>query len=280
MRREAATATHEGLTRKHVCELLEVVRSSTYREPQPRAVHEADERRMGKIDRIHLAHPEYGARKVARELTKAEMPTSRSVAIRLMRQMNVRALCQKPSLSAPSKRSKKFPYLLHGKPILFPNQVWSTDITYVQIGGRHMYLTAVIDWYSRYIVGWRLSDTMRACEVCACARSAFSAHGTPACMNSDQGSIFGSDDYVSLLEGKGIRQSMDGKARWRDNVLIERWFRTLKSECLRNSEYGTPRELEAIISKFVDYYNNERIHQSLDYDVPADWYADGFPKAA
>jgi putative transposase len=143
-----------------------------------------------------------------------------------------------------------------------------------------MYLTAVIDWYSRYTVGWRLSDTMRACEVCACARSAFSAHGTPACMNSDQGSIFGSDDYVSLLKGKGIRQSMDGKARWRDNVLIERWFRTLKSECLRNLEYGTPRELEAIISKFVDYYNNERIHQSLDYDVPADWYADGFPVAA
>jgi putative transposase len=121
---------------------------------------------------------------------------------------------------------------------------------------------------------------MRACEVCACARSAFSAHGTPACMNSDQGSVFGSDDYVGLLAGEGIRQSMDGKARWRDNVIMERWFRTLKSECLRNSEYETPRELEAIISKFVSYYNNERIHQSLGYDVPADWYAGGFPEAA
>jgi putative transposase len=240
----------------------------------------ADERRMGKIDRIHLAHPEYGARKVARELTEAEMPTSRSVARRLMRQMNVRACCPRPSLSAPSKHSKRFPYLLHGKSILFPNQVWSTDITYVQIGRRHMYLTAVIDWHSRYVVGWRLSDTMRACEVCACARSAFSAHGTPACMNSDQGSVFGSDDYVGLLAGEGIRQSMDGKARWRDNVIMERWFRTLKSECLRNSEYETPRELESIIARFVTYYNNERIHQSLGYDVPADWYAGGFPEAA
>ena len=280
MRREAAVSARSGLCRRRTCELLHVIRSSTYREPQPRTIHEADERRMAKIDRIHLAHPEYGARKVARELTKAEMPTTSSAAGRLMRQMNVRALCQKPSLSAPSKRSKRFPYLLHGKPVLFPNQVWSTDITYVQIGRRHMYLTAVIDWVSRYVVGWRLSDTMRACEVVRCAESAFSAHGTPACMNSDQGSVFGSDEYVLLLQDKDIRQSMDGKARWRDNVLMERWFRTLTSECLRNSEYETPRELETIISRFVTYYNNERIHQSLDYDVPADWYADGFPKAA
>ena len=99
-------------------------------------------------------------------------------------------------------------------------------------------------------------------------------------MNSDQGSVFGSDDYVGLLAGEGIRQSMDGKARWRDNVLMERWFRTLKSECLRNTEYETPRELETIIARFVTYYNNERIHQSLGYDVPADWYAGGFPEAA
>ena len=194
--------------------------------------------------------------------------------------MNVRALCPQPSLSAPSKHSKRFPYLLKGKSILFPNQVCSTDITYVQIGRRHMYLTAVIDWYSRYIVGWRLSDTMRACEVVKCAGEVFEAHGTPAIMNSDQGSVFGSDEYVNLLADENIRQSMDGKARWRDNVLMERWFRTLKSECLRNTEYETPRELETIIARFVTYYNNERIHQSLGYDVPADWYADGSPVAA
>lgn len=162
----------------------------------------------------------------------------------------------------------------------FPNQVWSLDVTCVQLGGRHMYLTAIIDWHSRHIVGWRLSDTMRACEVVACAREAFARWGTPGVMNSDQGGVFGSDECVSLLAGLGIPQGMDGKARWADNVRIERWFRTLKSERLRNAEYSTPRELEMEIAGFVEYYNNERIHQSLGYETPASWYCGGFLMAA
>lgn len=197
-----------------------------------------------------------------------------------MRGMGIESTAPMPSLSRPSKESKRFPYLLRGKPVLFPNQVWSLDITYVQLGGRHMYLTAIIDWHSRYIVGWRLSDTMRAREVVACAREAFARWGTPGVMNSDQGSVFGSDEYVSLLAGLGIPQSMDGKARWADNVRIERWFRTLKSERLRNAEYSTPRELEMEIAGFVEYYNNERIHQSLGYETPASWYCGGFLMAA
>ncbi|MEE6148043.1 DDE-type integrase/transposase/recombinase [Olsenella sp. YH-ols2223] len=111
----------------------------------------------------------------------------------------------------------------------FPNQVWSTDVTYVQIGGRHMYLTAVIDWYSRYIVSWRLSDTMRAREVVACARNAFEARGTPSVMNSDQVSVFGSEEYVTLLESRHVAQSMDGRARWRDNVLMEVTYNSLRT---------------------------------------------------
>ena len=112
---------------------------------------------------------------------------------------------------------------------------------------------------------------MRACEVVACSEAAHRGHGTPAVQNSDQGSVFSSDEYVSLVRPRGIRQSMDGRRRWADNVIVERWFRTPESECLRNSEYETPARLRAIIARFVDQYNNERVHQSLGYETPAQW---------
>lgn len=230
---------------------------------------------MAKIDGIHADNPAYGARKIARQLRKDGEDVTRWHVTSLMHEMNIRPCCPLPSLSKPSKRSKRFPYLLKGKKILFPNQVWSTDITYVQIGGHHMYLTAVIDWHSRYIVGWRLSDTMRAEDVVRCVRRAFAEHGTPSVMNSDQGSVFGSDVYVSLLASNRVTQSMDGRARWRDNVLMERWFRTLKSEWLRTHEYSKPKELGRLVAEFVGYYNDARIHQSLGYDTPASWYYAG-----
>ena len=125
--------------------------------------------------------------------------------------MGIRPCCPPPSLSAPSEASRRFPYLLRGKVVRFPNQVWFTDITYVQIGGRHTCLTAVIDWHGRYIVSWRLSDTMRAREVVGYARDAFASHGTPGVMNGDQGSVFGSEEYVSLLASGRVAQSMDGR---------------------------------------------------------------------
>ena len=181
-----------------------------------------DERLAALVDREHVAHPAFGARKIARALREAgEQRATRWRVTRLMGLMGIRPCCPLPSLSAPSKASGRFPYLLRDKVVRFPNQVWSTDTAYVQIGARHMYLTAVIDWYSRYIVSWRLSDTMRACEVVACARDAFEAHGTPSVMNSDQGSVFDSGEYVSLLASEHVAQSMDGRARWRDNVLME-----------------------------------------------------------
>ena len=188
--------------------------------------------------------------------------------------------CPLPSLSAPARESRRFPYLLKGRSILFPNQAWPADIAYVQIGGKHMYLTAIIDWLGRYIVSWRLSDTMRAQEVAACAEQAFRDHGTPSVMNSDQGSVSGSEEYVSLLASRGISQSMDGRARWRGSVLMERWFRTLRSECLRQTEYSTPQELRDTIAEFVEFYNSRRIHQSLGYDTPEEWYMSGIAEAA
>ncbi|SDC68845.1 putative transposase [Parafannyhessea umbonata] len=259
-----------------------MARASTYyqpKEPEEKASDE-DERLMAEIDKIHVGCPAYGARKIARVLKGQGFDATRWHVGRLMAEMNVRPCCPLPSLSAPSKHSRQFPYLLKGKKISFPNQAWSTDITYVQIGGRHMYLTAVIDWYSRYIVSFRLSDTMQAKEVVRCVKDAFRRHGRPSILNSDQGSVFGSDEYVELLKGAHVIQSMDGKSRWRDNVLMERWFRTLKSECLRTTEYSTPKQLERIISDFVSYYNDERIRQSLDYETPASWYFSGINQKA
>lgn len=143
-----------------------------------------------------------------------------------------------------------------------------------------MYLTAIIDWYSRHVVGWGLSDAMRACEAVECARSAFARHGTPGVLNSDQGGVFGSEEYVSLLAGLEIPQGMDGRVRWVDNVRIERWFRTLKSERLRNAGYSTPRQLELEVAAFVEYHDGRRIHQALGHEVPASWYCGGFIGAA
>ncbi|WP_130812742.1 DDE-type integrase/transposase/recombinase [Olsenella sp. Marseille-P4559] len=164
----------------------------------------------GREDRIHVDNPSYGAREVALVLRTEGLEASRWRVTRLMRAMSVRPCCPLPSPSRPSRASRRFPHLLRGKRADFPDQVWSTDIAYVQIGGRHMCPTAMADWHSRCIVGWRLSDTMREKEVMACAERAFAEHGTPSVTNSDQGSVFGSDAYVGLLGGNHVTQGMGG----------------------------------------------------------------------
>ena len=187
----------------------------------------------------------------------------------LMGEMNARPVYPRPNPSKPVKKALKHPCLLKNKTIRFSNQVWSIDITHVPTGRPHMYLTCVIDWYSRYVVGWRLASDMGAAGVCECARLAFADHGEPAIMNSDQGSVFNSAEYEGLLAGRHVLQSMDGKTRWVDNVIVERRPRSLKSECLRLGEYETPAELRRPIRDYVDRYNNARRHQSLGYEMPA-----------
>jgi putative transposase len=237
---------------------------------------------MRVVDEVHLEMPYAGARKTRvelRERTGGEIDVTRHCVSGLMEEMNVRPVYPKPNLSKPAKKALKHPYLLKNKAIRFPNQVWSIDITYVPIGRSHMYLTCVIDWYSRYVVGWRLASDMGAAGVCECARLAFEERGEPAIMNSDQGSVFNSAEYEGLLAGRHVLQSMDGKARWVDNVIVERWFRSLKSECLRLGEYETPAELRRLIRDYVDQYNNARRHQSLGYETPAQWYHSGLMAA-
>lgn len=197
-RQLAASKLPKGLTRLRACELLGTSRATIYRDiarptsDEDSSWDEKSEHLAARINQLHVDHPAWGARKIARVLaTDGELYATRWRVTRLMDLMGICPCCPLPSASKPSMASKKFPYLLKNKKILFPNQVWSTDITYVQIGGHHMYLSAVIDWYSRYIVSWRLSDTMRACEAVSCVKDAFEKCGTPSIMNSDQGSVYG-----------------------------------------------------------------------------------------
>lgn len=263
---------------KRQCELIGLPRSTYYHSPKPaeEGFTEDEERAMAIIDKAYLENPCYGARRYAAIIAKEGLKGfGRKRCQRLMEVMGIRSLAPSPDLSKPAKQHPKFPYLLRGKAIRHPNQVWSTDITYIRLGRGHVYLSVVIDWFSRYIVSWRLHDTLEAEECVACMDAAVRSHGAPAIANSDQGSTYTSEAYVSYLASKGIAQSMDGKGRWADNVFVERWFRTLKSEYLYLNEYSTMRELRALIARFVAYYNNRRPHSSLGYDTPAQWYFSG-----
>jgi len=161
----------------------------------------------------------------------------RQLIRRYMQEMGIFCVYPKPNLSKANKDHKKFPYLLRKKQIWLPNQVWAVDITCISIGHTHMYLTAIIDWATRFIVGWALSDTLETAPVLSAVNSAMENYGVPAIINSDQGSQFTSAEYIELLRRRGIRQSMDGKARWVDNVIIERWFRSLKTKNIYITEY-------------------------------------------
>ena len=158
--------------------------------------------------------------------------------------------------------------------------MWSIDITYIKMKRRHMYLTAIIDWYSRKIVGWKLSDTLEAAPVLETVREAVERNGVPAIINSDQGCQFTSDDYKALLKSLHIRQSMDGKSRWADNIMIERWFRSLKTEKIYVEEYANERELRGCIEDYINQYNNVRPHESLDNATPSSVYAASFALCA
>ena len=213
----------------------------------------------------HTDNPAWGARKIRVLLRNDGYYVSRKTVHKYMRQMAIYPIYPGPNLSKRNYKEGILPYLLRGYVAQFPNQVWSIDITYIRMKRHHMYLTAIIDWYSRKIVGWRLSDTLETAPVLKTVREAVKRNGVlaiinsdqgsqftsdEAIINSDQGSQFTSDDYKSLLKSLHIRQSMDGKSRWADNIMIERWFRSLKTEKIYIEEYATERELRACIDGF------------------------------
>ena len=256
------------------CELLGINRSTYYYEPikpDPKE-QERREQLMAKIDEIHTKYPYMGQRRITKKLREAGFNVGRKLVRSLMREMAIYPIYPKPNLSKRNFKHSVVPYLLRNMPIYMPNQVWSIDITYIKMLHGHMYLTAIIDWYSRKIVGWNLSDTLDTVHVIRAVEEATAKYGIPGIINSDQGTQFTSNEYKELLKSLQIRQSMDGKSRWADNVMIERWFRSLKTEKIYIEEFRTPKELRAGIRSYIREYNTERPHMAHDYATPDSIY--------
>lgn len=256
------------------CELLGITRSTVYYEAkQPdEASLRMKEKVMSRIDYWHTALPCMGTRKLAVKLRTEGYAVGRKLVRTYMQEMGIHAVYPKPNLSKRNFKEAIVPYLLRNKVISFPNQAWSIDITYIKMQHGHMYLTAIIDWFSRKIMGWELSDTLETAPVLDAVRTAVERFGTPAILNSDQGSQFTDKDYKALLKSLSIRQSMDGKSRWADNIMIERWFRSLKTELIYVNEFHSPKELRQAIRQYVNDYNTLRPHEALDYETPEDAY--------
>jgi putative transposase len=265
------------------CKLLALNRSSIYYRPVD-ASHE-DLRLMKAIDEIHLAQPFRGSRRIRDELLDRKVVAyiNRKKVQRLMRQMGLVALYPKKKTSLPGKGHKIYLYLLKGLAIDRPNQVWATDICYIPMAKGFLYLVAVMDWHSRKVLSWRLSNTMDTGFCLEALEEAIEHYGTPEIFNTDQGSQFTSEAFTSKLKAHQIQISMDGKGRWVDNVFVERLWRSLKYEDVYLKAYETPRQAEIEIGRYFRFYNEKRRHQGLARKTPDEvYYADllSEPKAA
>lgn len=260
------------------CELLGITRSTVYYAPkeEEEETRQRKEAIMERIDYWHTMMPYMGTRKIAHKLRDEGYAVSRKLVRSYMQKMGIHAVYPKANLSKRNFQEAIVPYLLRNKVVSFPNQVWSIDITYIRMYHGHMYLTAVIDWFSRKIVGWTLSDTLDTQPVLEAIEKAVDNCGIPAIVNSDQGSQFTSEAYKQLLRKLHIRQSMDGRSRWADNIMIERWFRSLKTELIYINEYRSPKELRKAIRSYIEEYNTLRPHEALDYATPNQVYLASF----
>lgn len=265
------------LSIRRQCKLLGISRSEVYYTPKKPDESERilKEQILALIDSLHNKYPAMGTRKLAVILRKEGFAVGRKLVRRYMAELGIRAIYPKQNLSKRNHKEAIVPYLLQKKDFTFSNQAWSIDITYIKMHRSHMYLTAIIDCFSRKIVGWSLSDTLDTSPVLETVQEAVKIYGAPGILNSDQGSQFTSGAYKQLLASLHIRQSMDGKARWVDNIWIERWFRSLKTELIYISEFRSPRELRTAIRDYIHQYNRIRPHQSLDYAVPDDVFYSG-----
>jgi len=239
---------------------------------QPKGTSEEDLALMKLIDRQYLVTPFYGTRKVAAWLKGQNYSVNRKRVRRLMRLMGLRAIYRRPRTSKPAPGHKIYPYLLGGMKITRPNQVWAADITYIPMARGFLYLVAIIDWYSRYVLSWRLSNTLDA-DFCVEALEEALRKGTPEIFNTDQGSQFTSEAFTGLLERPGIKVSMDGKGSYNDNLFIERLWRTVKYEEVYLKAYQDGRDAKVGLGSYFRFYNTERPHQALGYRTPAEVFA-------
>jgi len=251
------------------CNLLDISRSGLYY--QPKGISEEDLTLMKLIDRQYLATPFYGARKIAAWLKSQNYGVNRKRVQRLMRIMGLKAIYRRPRTSKPAPGHKIYPYLLSGLKITRPNQVWAADITYIPMARGFLYLVAIIDWYSRYVLSWRLSNTLDA-DFCVEALEDALRKGKPDIFNTDQGSQFTGEAFTELLKQHGIRISMDGKGSYNDNLFIERLWRSVKYEEVYLKAYQDGREARIGLGNYFRFYNTERPHQSHGYRTPAEVY--------
>jgi len=256
--------------------ILELCRSSLYYEAVP--ISDRDLQLMRLIDEIHLKYPFYGIRRIRNELRDLGHDVGRGHVSNLMKKMGIRALYQKPRLSKPNPEHKIYPYLLRGIEITRANHVWATDITYIPMARGFCYLMAIMDWASRRVLAWRLSNTLDASFCTEALDEAIRRYGTPEILNTDQGSQFTSEAFTGILNGNGISISMDGRGRWVDNVFVERLWRSVKYEDIYLKAYGSITEDRHGITAYFEFYNKRRRHQGLDDRTPDEVYFTTLPQ--
>ena len=266
-RRELVDRRYGRLSVVRQCQLLGVSRSSFYY--RAKGTSPQDLTLMREIDRQYLETPFYGSRRMKACLERQGQPASRKRVQRLMRLMGLRAIYRRPSTSRPAPEQRVYPYLLREASITRPNQVWAADITYLPMARGFLYLVAVMDWHSRYVVAWRLSNTLEA-GFCAEALTEALGCGRPEVFNTDQGSQFTSREFTQILQDHSVKISMDGRGRYQDNIFVERLWRTVKYEEVYLKAYGNATEARRELGEYFRFYNNRRPHQALGYRTPAE----------
>jgi putative transposase len=264
---------HLPITRQ--AEVLCISRGSVYCLPRP--VPEADLAIMRQLDRLHLEFPFAGSRMLRGLLDAEGCKIGRRHVKTLMRRMGIEALYRRPRTTKPEPGHKIYPYLLRGVQVTRPNQVWAMDITYITMARGFVYLAVVLDWFSRRVLSWRVSITMEAAFCVEALEDALARHGKPEICNTDQGSQFTGAAFTDVLIKNGIAISMDGKGAWRDNVFVERLWRTVKYEEVYLKAYDTASEARASIGRYLDFYNRRRPHSSLDGTTPDHAYFTPLP---
>jgi putative transposase len=257
-------------------QILELSRSSLYYEAMPISAQDLELMRL--IDEIHLKYPFMGSRSIRDQLQGMGHQVGRQHVSTLMRKMGIAAFYRKPNLSKPHPQHKVYPYLLRGMEITRGNQVWAADITYLPMARGFCYLMAIMDWASRKVLAWRLSNTLDASFCTEALEEAIRKYGVPEIFNTDQGSQFTSDAFIGILESHNINISMDGKGRWLDNVFIERLWRSVKYEDVYLKAYSSIAEARQGLKEYFEFYNPQRRHQSLDRRTPDDVYWSTLPE--
>lgn len=265
-----------AMTVSRQAQLLALSRANAYYRPKP--VSERDLLLMRRIDELHLEAPYYGARKLAAALRREGHDIGRKHVRTLMWRMGIEALYRKPRTSIPAREAAIYPYLLENRVIERPNEAWASDITYVPMAHGFLYLMAIIDVASRKVLAWRLSNTLSADFCVEALEEALAKFGPPEIFNTDQGSQFTSEEWLTPLKAAGVAISMDGKGRWIDNVFIERLWRSVKYEEIYLRGYANGHEAQRSLAKYFAFYNARRVHETLGYATPDEMYFDALAK--